>query len=83
MNDRVNVLIVVPEINNVFLPINKKIGTIVGLLNKGISELSNNDFPIEPCCKLYNGETLELYNYNVLLYNTDIRNGTKLVLLSN
>ena len=65
-----------------FLPINKKIGTIVNLLNKGIHELSNGDFPISTTNKLYNAETLQIYEPNVLLFNTDIRNSTKLVILS-
>ena len=37
MNDKVDVEIIVPEIEekyNVLLPINKRIGTIVNLLNK-------------------------------------------------
>ena len=36
MNDKVNIMLVVPEIDkkfHIFLPINKKIGTIIGLLN--------------------------------------------------
>ena len=81
MNDKVNVCVIVPEINmkfNMFLPISKRIGTIVNLLNK----VSNGDFPIEKYCKLYNADTLQIYNWNYLLYNTDIRNGTRLVLLS-
>ncbi len=85
MNNKVIVKLVVPEINtsyNVLLPINKKIGTIVGLLNKAINELSQKSFPINNTNKLYNAESLELYDNNKLLYNTDIRNGTRLVILS-
>lgn len=85
MNDKVIIRIIVPEISksyDMFLPINKKIGTIVHLLNKGINELSNGDFPITNTCKLYNAETLQMYEPNVLLFNTDIRNSTKLVILS-
>ena len=85
MNDKVNVKIIVPEINqsyDFFLPINKKIGTIITLLNKGINELSNGDFPISDTNKLYNCDTLQAYERNLLLFNSDIRNGTKLVILS-
>ena len=85
MNDKVNVKIIVPEINesyDVLLPINKKIGTIVKLLIKAVHELSNNSFPNLPFCKLYNVDTMQVYDWNLLLYNTDIRNGTRLVLFS-
>ncbi len=85
MNDKVNVKLIVPEIDEVYdilLPINKKMGTILKLLNKSVNELSNEIFPISEKNKLYNCETLELYDPNKLLFKTDIRNGTKLVLLS-
>ena len=85
MNDKVIVDLIIPEIGerfNIFLPINKKIGIIVNLLNKGINELTNGDFPLTSSCKLYNSETLQVYEPNVLLFNTDIRNGTQLVILT-
>lgn len=85
MNDKVIVKIIVPEISetyNLFLPINKKIGTIMKLLNKAVNELTNGSFPVVNTCKLYNADTLQVYEPNVLLFNTDIRNGTKLVLLT-
>ena len=85
MNNKVNVEIIVPEIEkkyNVLLPINKKMGTIQNLLVKAINELSNGTFPISNECKIYNAKTLKTYDNNMLLYSTDIRNSTKLVLLS-
>ena len=85
MNDKVNVEIIVPEIEekyNIFLPINKRIGTIVILLNKAINELSFGDYPLSKSNKLYNASTLALYEPNTLLVKTDIRNGTRLLLFS-
>lgn len=85
MNDKVNVIILVPEIEeeyNLFLPINKKIGTLIILLNKAINELSFGDFPVSRSNKLYNATTLALYEPDTLLLNTDIRNGTKLLLFT-
>ena len=83
MNDKVIVKVSVPEINeayDILLPINKKIGTIVTLLIKSIREISNNSLPNLNYCKLYNSDTLQVYDWNLLVYNTDIRNGTKLIL---
>lgn len=85
MNDKVNVEIIVPEIEkryNVILPINKKMGTIIMLLDKAINDLSNGVFPVTQTCQLYNANTLKSYENNLLLYSTDIRNSTKLILLS-
>ena len=85
MNNKVIVKVIVPEIfqtYDVFLPINKKIGNIVILLNKAINELSENCFPISNCNVLYNVKTRTIYKSDVLLLNTDIRNGSELVLLN-
>ena len=81
MNNKVLVEIIVPEIDrkfSVFLPINKKIGNIIILINKAIYELDNNH--IKNTNSLYNRETGRKYEVNLLLYKTDIRNGTALVL---
>ncbi|MCI8588616.1 MAG: hypothetical protein HFG40_03085 [Bacilli bacterium] len=84
MNNKVLVRLVVPEIDNIYdiyLPINKKIGNIILLLNKAISELSGGDFPLSEFNKLYNATTNTKYDPDLLLANTDIKNGTKLILL--
>jgi len=81
MNNKVLVEIIVPEIDkkfSVFLPANKKIGNIIMLLNKAIYELDSNH--IKSNNSLYNWESGERYEINVLLYNTNIRSGTALVL---
>ncbi len=85
MNEKVNVELILPEIEeryNVLLPINKRIGTIVLLLNKAINELTYGDYELSRANKLYNAVTLKLYQPSDILYNTDIRNGTKLILFS-
>ena len=85
MENKIIVKIIVPEISqtyDVYLPINKKIGNIVLLLNKAINEISNNCFPISKSNVLYNVNTKQIYKSDTLLFNTDIRNGTKLVLIS-
>lgn len=85
MDNKVLVSLNIPEIDkdyDIYLPVNKKIGNIICLLNKAINELSDGVFPISEYNCLYNAETSEIYSLNVLLINTDIRNGTRLVLIS-
>lgn len=85
MNNKVLVKLVVPEIDtayDIYLPVNKKIGNILVLLNKAISELSNGDFQISEFNSLYNSSTNEKYPPDVLLASTNIKNGTKLILLT-
>lgn len=82
MNNKVLVELLVPEINkkfSVFLPINKRIGNIIILLNKAINEIDENH--IKNNNSLYNRETGQKYDINVLLFNSDIRNGMALVLI--
>ena len=84
MNSKVLVKLIIPEIDmtyDVYLPVNKKIGNIIYVLIKAIHELSNNVYPINETAMLYNVDTSEKYNSNILLANTNIRNGTKLVLI--
>ena len=84
MNNKVIVEILVPEIEEtytVFLPINKKIGNILVLITKAINDLSNGNYELTNQNALYNRATGEKYSLNSILRETDIRNGSKLVLL--
>lgn len=85
IKNKVLVELIVPEIDKnyeIYLPINKKIGNIINLLNKAVFELSNGEFLKSNTNSLYNVDTLEKYSSNVLLINTSIRNGSRLVLIS-
>ena len=85
MDNKVLVNLFVPEISmsyDVYLPVNKKMGNIIILLNRAISEISDGRYMVNANNMLYNIETKVAYNPDVLLANTDIRNGTKLLLIS-
>ena len=84
MKNKVLVELIVPTIESrfdLYLPINKRIGNIITLLNKTVSELSDGCYEGNNTTALYNRETNEKYDVNSLLYNTNIRNGTTLILL--
>jgi len=85
MKNKVLVSIAVPEIDmhyDAYLPINKKVGNIINLLNKAIYELTDGEYLLSNGNILYNVATREKYASDVLLANTNIRNGTQLILLS-
>jgi hypothetical protein len=85
MDNKVLVKLLVPEIEkeyDIFLPVNRKIGNIIIMLNKAVNELSKGEYPIADNDGLYNADTKELYEADKQLIKTNIRNGTKLVLLS-
>lgn len=85
MKNKVLVELIVPEIDkkfDVLLPINKKIGNIINLLNESIEEISSGELIKSKSNQLYNAITNEKYSSDILLANTNIRNGSILVLIS-
>ena len=85
MNNKVLVSLKVPELDttfDIFLPVNKKIGNIIILLNKMLNDISDGTYSISNKFALFNIDTEELYKPDVLLINTSIRNGTKLLMIS-
>lgn len=60
----------------IFVPVNDKIGNIVKLLGKSFfGMLSNKNYVL---LNLSNGK---VYNNNDIIKNTDIQNGSKLILI--
>ena len=84
MKNKVLVELVIPEIDevyNLYLPAQKKIGNIVELLRKAVFELSNGLYQTKNQAALYSGVSGERYSMNQFLYQTDIRNGSRIILL--
>ncbi len=85
MKNKVYILLIVPEIDktfDIYLPVNRKVGNIINMLNKTINEYSLGEFPLSESNKLYNGDTKERYDPNILVASTNIRNGSSLILIS-
>ncbi len=84
MKNKVLVELFVPSIDEVFnlyLPVNRKIGNIIGLLNKSLFELTNGAFVGDEKTCLYNRMTGEQYRMDIILRETNIRHGASLILL--
>ncbi len=82
--NKVLVCVYVPLIEqkfDLFIPINRKIGLIKKLIVSSIIELTNHSYRINGPIKLSNKKTNHVYDDDDFIVNTDIRNGTKLVLL--
>lgn len=65
---------------DVFIPINKKVGTIKQLLEKSIAEESSG-YVITADTNLYSKETGQVYNVDLVVKDTDLKNGSRIVLL--
>lgn len=82
MKYKVLIKLYVPEIEEVYemyIPINKTIGEISVLLSKLIHDLSKV-YPIKNNLCLCNRHSGIIYERNHQIINTDIRNGTELVI---
>ena len=84
MKNKVLVQIVVPDLDekyDILLPISKKIGEIIILVNKAILEMKKGNYKSNDNAKLYNTLTGISYQPDTVLIDTDIRNGSVLVLI--
>ena len=77
-----NVQLAVPSIYKTFdimIPINKTIGETIFILIKALNELTNNSFNANNLY-LYNQFNKKKYDLSSFIYETDIKNGTFLIL---
>ncbi len=84
MKNKILIELIVPEIDkryNIYIPINKKIGNVIVLLNKAVKELSDGIYDGTTKTSLYDRITGEKFSINSLVRETNIRNGSKLILI--
>ena len=84
MDYKVLIKLYVPEIEqefDLYIPINRSIGQVKILLNKAVNGETLELFPIKPALMLINKRTNHIYQDTDVIKQTDIRNGTELVLL--
>lgn len=84
MDFKVLVNVYVPEIETNFefyIPINKYVNEVVIILNNAINDLTHGEYPIKENLKLYNRRTGECYDLGKYVRNTNIKNGTQLVII--
>jgi hypothetical protein len=82
--NKVLVTVYVPLIEqeyNLFIPVNRKIGLVKKILVNSIVELSDGAYMIDTEIALYNKMTNQEYKDDMFVIESDIRNGTKLILL--
>lgn len=85
MKNKVLIKLIVPEINtsfDVFIPVNEIIWKIKKIMAKSISDLTKLDFDLNGEYILMNKETCQIYGNNEIVINTDIRNSTELMFIS-
>lgn len=83
-NNKILLEVYIPSIEkeyDVFIPISKTIGTIKELIENGVIELTNNGYNRQEDTNLYNKETGMIYDVNQKVIDTDLKNGSRLILI--
>lgn len=86
MNDKVLVKLILPELDksfDVLIPVNEVLWKIKKLLVKSVGDLEGIKLDINGEYVLINKLNNRIYNNNEIVINTDIRNSTELLLLTN
>lgn len=65
---------------NVYIPVNRRVGNVVALLNKCLFELSNGEYRGSKSTCLYDRNSGQRYDANLLIRQTNIKNGSEIVI---
>ena len=66
---------------DLYIPINKKVGTIKKLIEEGLLEITENDYVISPETNFYSKDTGQVYDVNQTVKDTDLKNGSRIILV--
>ena len=84
MNNKILVQLEIPVIEkkyDLFIPINKKIGTVKKLIEEALVEITNHAYVIKPESNFYSKENGSMYNVNTTVRETDLKNGSRIILV--
>lgn len=84
MNNKILVEIYVPLIEeeyDVFIPINKRVGTIKQIFEKLIAESSDSGYKEKEDSNFYSKETGIVYDVQLIIKDTDLKNGSRIILI--
>jgi len=84
MNNKILVELEIPLIEtkyDMFIPINKKVGTIKSLIENSLMELTDNAYAPRQDTNFYSKETGDIYDVNRTIRETDLKNGSRIILI--
>ena len=74
----------IPLIENsydLYIPINKRIGTVKKLIEEALIELTDGAYEMKPETNFYRKETGQIYDVNKNVRETDLKNGSRIILI--
>ncbi len=84
MNNKILIELEIPLIEkkyDLFIPINKKIGTIKALTENALKELTDNAYIPRNDSNFYSKETGEIFDVNKTVRDTELKNGSRIILI--
>ena len=85
MKNKVLIKLIVPELDmnfDVFIPVNELVWKVKKLLVKSVSDITDIPLNLDTEYTLINKDNCETYKNNETIINTNIRNGSELLLIS-
>ena len=71
----------IEEYYDLFVPINKKIGTIKTLIENSLADLTDGAYVPNEASNFYSKETGNIYDVNQSVRDTDLKNGSRVILM--
>lgn len=84
MNNKILIELEIPLIEkkyDLFIPINKKVGTIKSLIEDALVELTDNAYIKKEESNFYSKDTGTIYDVNKTVRDTDLKNGSRIILI--
>ena len=66
---------------DLFIPINKKVGTVKNLIENALVELTDSAYVPKDDSNFYSKETGEIFDVNKTVRDTNLRNGSRIILI--
>ena len=66
---------------DLYIPINKRIGTIKKLIEESLIEITDGAYEMKPETNFYSKETGQIYDVNKNVRETDLKNGSRIILI--
>ena len=84
MENKVLVSVNIPILEkkyDIYFPVNRKISNVIGMIKSSLYELSQGSFDMSQDYILYNAENGDSYDMNILVRESNIRNGSNVIML--
>ncbi len=83
-NNKILVELDIPLIEksyDLYIPINKTIGTVKKLIEQALVEITEGAYIIKQDTNFYSKETGQIYDVNQKVRETDLKNGSRIILI--